>query len=344
VTERTDTDLAPTAVSVLARVKQLVDPDLADSLASLHPDIHQAAAYHLGFIEADGRPGSGGGKGIRPALAVLSAEAVGASAAVGVPGAVAVELVHNFSLLHDDIIDGDRQRRHRPTVWALFGVGQAIIVGDALQTLALQVLLAQGTDAALAAARSLSTAVAEMIAGQADDLAVECAEAVDLDVCQRMVAGKTGALLACSASIGAVLAGAGAATVDALARFGAEVGQSFQAVDDILGIWGDPTVTGKPVGSDLTAKKKTLPVALAMEADEVAAAELRALFRNGTLDESATRRAAAIIERAGGRAATETYAREHLAAALAALDGASLARRASAELRLLAEYVCEREL
>ena len=89
--------------------------------------------YHFGWSDAEGHPvGGSGGKGVRPALAILSAEAVGADAAVGIPGGVAVELVHNFSLIHDDVIDGDVERRHRPTVWALFGVGQAVIVGDAL--------------------------------------------------------------------------------------------------------------------------------------------------------------------------------------------------------------------
>ena len=121
--------------------RRLVDPALVATLQRLHPDLRRAAEYHLGYVEADGTPAAGGGKGVRPALALLSAEAVGAHAEVAVPGAVAVELMHDFSLLHDDIIDGDRERRHRPTVWALFGVGQAILVGDALQTLAHQVLL-----------------------------------------------------------------------------------------------------------------------------------------------------------------------------------------------------------
>jgi geranylgeranyl diphosphate synthase type I len=332
------------AVEVLARCRSLVEPALRGALATLHPDLRRAAEYHLGYVEADGTPGAGTGKGIRPALAVLTAEAVGEDPAVGVPGAAAIELVHNFSLLHDDIIDGDRERRHRPTVWALFGVGQAIIVGDALETLAHQVLVdGAGTDACVAADARLTRAVAEMIAGQADDMAMESEEAVTVEAGVRMAAGKTGSLLAGATALGAILAGADTATVNALDRFGAHLGLSFQAVDDILGIWGDPTVTGKPVGSDLASKKKTLPVAFAMAAAPDAAAELQALFRNGGLDEAAVGRATAIVERAGGCEATEDFAGRHLDAAVDALAGSDLDPRATDELRLVAEYVCERE-
>lgn len=335
------------AVAVLARCRRLVEPALRGALATLHPDLRRAAEYHLGYVEADGTPGAGGGKGIRPALAVLAAEGVAEDPAVGVPGAVAIELVHNFSLLHDDIIDGDRERRHRPTVWALFGVGQAIIVGDALETLAHQVLVDEAgaaTGARVAADARLTRAVAEMIAGQADDMAMESEEAVTVEAGVRMAAGKTGSLLAGATALGAILAGADSATVAALDRFGAHLGLSFQAVDDILGIWGDPTVTGKPVGSDLASKKKTLPVAFAMGAASDTAAELQALFRNGGLDEAAVRRATAVVERAGGREATEDFAARHLDAAVDALTGADLDPRAADELRLVAEYVCERDL
>jgi geranylgeranyl diphosphate synthase type I len=332
------------ATDVLSRAGRLVNPALRRALTGLHADIRRAAEYHFGFVEADGTPRAGSGKGIRPGLALLSAESVGATADVGVPAAVAVELVHNFSLLHDDIIDGDRERRHRPTVWALFGVGQAIIVGDALQTLAQQVLLSERSDESVRAAGRLTEAVAEIIAGQADDMALESEESIAVDGCVRMAAAKTGALLACAAGLGAVLAGADDGAVGALEQFGAHLGLAFQAVDDILGIWGDPAVTGKPVGSDLASKKKTLPVAFASAAEPGAAAELAALFRNGRLDHEAVRRATAAVERAGGREATEAFARDELAAALATLDTAPLDGRAAGELRLVAEYVCEREL
>ncbi len=115
------------------------------------------AAYHLGWRDADGRETlADGGKAVRPSLTLLSAEAVGGQAEAAVPGAVALELVHNFSLIHDDVMDGDTERRHRPTVWALFGVGEAIVSGDALAALAYAVLLEDDRPEAHRAARELS--------------------------------------------------------------------------------------------------------------------------------------------------------------------------------------------
>lgn len=332
-----------TAPDVLARAKALVDPALAKALTRLHPDVRHATEYHLGWVTASGEPSSGGGKGIRPALAVLSAEAVGASADVAVPGAVAVELVHNFSLLHDDIIDGDQERRHRPTVWALFGVGAGVLVGDALQTLAFQVLLEDDDAAGTGIGARLAAAVAGMIEGQAADMAFESRTRVSVEACRAMAEGKTGALLAFAASCGAALAGAGPAEVDALDAYGRHLGLAFQAADDLLGIWGAPEVTGKPVGSDLASKKKTLPIALAMAADPGAAEELAALFRNGPLDPAAVARATALVEAAGGRDATADLARQQLATALAALDRATFEPAAVAELVALAHYVCDRQ-
>jgi geranylgeranyl diphosphate synthase type I len=312
----------------------------------LNPELRNIAAYHLGWRDERGAPSpGGGGKGVRPALAVLSAEAAGADAGVGIAGGVAVELVHNFSLLHDDVIDGDRERRHRPTVWALYGVGPAVLVGDALLTLGHQVLLESGaTEGAVAAAcAELTDAVAAMIGGQADDMAFESRAAVTAEECMGMVVGKTGALLSCASAIGAVLTGAPDAVVGALRSYGSDLGVAFQAVDDILGIWGDPERTGKPRGNDLATRKKSLPVVFALETGGRAADELRALLLNGPLDEDAVARGTKLVEDCGGRRATEALARHHLDAACRALNGAELTTTACAELTDLARFVVERE-
>jgi geranylgeranyl diphosphate synthase type I len=127
---------------VLTRTRGAITPAMVAAIDRLEPDIRRQASYHLGWSDAEGRPlDSPTGKGIRPALALLSAAAAWSDPSVGIPGAVAVELVHNFSLIHDDIIDGDTERHHRPTVWSVFGVGPAIIAGDALEILAHQILL-----------------------------------------------------------------------------------------------------------------------------------------------------------------------------------------------------------
>jgi len=161
-----------TAPDALSRAREMVTPAMTEAVSRLTPDLQRVASYHLGWTDADGQPVSAsGGKGVRAALAILSAEAAWADGSVGLPGAVAIELVHNFSLIHDDVIDGDETRRHRPTVWALFGLGQAIVVGDALQTLAHRLLL--DVPGGVAAARVLADSTAAMIAGQADDIAFE---------------------------------------------------------------------------------------------------------------------------------------------------------------------------
>ena len=265
---------------MLRRCKDAVTPALAAAVSRLDPASREQTAYHLGWTELDGSPcPTGGGKAVRPALAVLSAEAAGADVATGLPGAVAVELVHNFSLLHDDLIDGDSERRHRPTVWAQWGAAAAILSGDALLALALEVLLEAPSPHGPRAAVQLAATVRELVRGQVEDVAFEQRSDVGVEECLTMAAGKTGSLLATSAAIGAVLAGAPPALTAALHTFGAEVGAAFQLVDDLLGIWGDPAVTGKPVLSDLRSRKKSLPVTYAVHHGGADGRELARLAR-----------------------------------------------------------------
>src|ERR1019366_8813015 len=266
-------------MEVLERARDLTQPLMREAVRQLAPSISEVVRYHLGWTEADGTPSPArGGKGIRPALAMLSAEATWAGAEMGAPGGVAIELVHNFSLVHDDLMDGDLERRHRPTVWALWGPSAALLAGDALATLATQVLLGSPNPAGPAAAAALGEATAEMIAGQADDLAFEKRRSVSVEECMAMSTAKTGALLGCAASIGAILAEAPLATVHALRDFGRHLGVAFQAVDDLLGIWGDPETTGKPAGNDIRQRKKSMPIVAALAAGDDGARELEGLL------------------------------------------------------------------
>jgi len=317
---------------VLDRARDLVQPPLLAAVSRLSDELQAPVRHHLG----------GGGKHVRAALALLAAEACGADAETGIPGAVAIELIHNFSLLHDDVIDGDRERRHRPTVWAEFGVGPAIIAGDALATLAMEVLLEDANPHAARAALELARASQAMIAGQADDMAFEPRTVVSVEECLTMEERKTGALLSCAAALGAILAGAPMATVDALREYGRHLGIAFQAVDDLLGIWGDPAVTGKPVGSDLRQHKKTLPIVIAVAAADGLAGEFVALLR-GRLSEREVATAAQFVEGYGGRQATMQTAEEHLATALGALESVPLAEGPAAELADVAMFVVGRD-
>jgi geranylgeranyl diphosphate synthase type I len=190
--------------------------------------------------------------------------------------------VHAFSLLHDDIMDGDTSRRRRPTVWAAYGTGPAVLAGDALFALAVETLAVEA--AGPQAVRLLSVALQDLVRGQADDLLFATRpwtgpERVRPDEYRTMAEHKTGALLGCAAALGALLGGAPPATVAALDRAGRHLGIAFQVVDDLLGIWGDPAVTGKPVYGDLREHKKTFPVLAAL--DSPAADRLSALLDRG---------------------------------------------------------------
>jgi geranylgeranyl diphosphate synthase type I len=338
---------------VLQKARDLSAPAIEAALERLSPEVRPLARYHFGLDDEHGNRASGGsnGKGVRPALSVLSAEAVGGEAEAGVPGAVAVELVHNFSLIHDDVIDNDKERRHRPTVWAIWGIGRAIIAGDALLALAQQVLLEAGSSGddlladarSGAAARCLAEATGAMIAGQALDMAFEALPGVDLESCLSMEAGKTGALLGCAACLGSVLAGAETAATDALRDYGTELGLAFQAVDDLLGIWGDPERTGKPAGNDIRQHKKTLPIAAALGAGGPLSEELAVLLATGDLTETQVKRAAELVEACGGRDKASEEANYRLGSALAALERVPLVERPATELADVARFAVARE-
>jgi geranylgeranyl diphosphate synthase type I len=332
--------------SILARAKALVDASLHEAVDSLHPGIRHMIRYHMGWVDAAGEPDARGGKAVRPAFAVLSAEAAGADASVAVPGAVAIELVHNFSLLHDDIMDEDRERRHRTTVWALYGVPAGIIAGDALMILALDVLQRRSGPAGAEACRRLLLDTGGMISGQVEDLAFEDRPHAGWDECVAMEEDKTGALFSCSACMGAILAEAPRAIVDGLAGFGMHVGLAFQAVDDLLGIWGSPEVTGKPTSSDLRQSKKSLPICGALESGGPGRDELATLladFRLREPREAELVRAVHLIESGGGRERTETYACDHLRDALDILGDLPIAPAAHDAFADLARFLGRRD-
>jgi geranylgeranyl diphosphate synthase type I len=225
--------------------------------------------YHLGWVDAQGNPlPQDGGKALRPTLCLLACEAAGGDYRKALPAAVALELVHNFSLIHDDIQDGDKERRHRPTVWAIWGSNQALNAGDsmhALSTLALGKLEGRGVplERQLEAVRLLTEACLTMIEGQYLDIVYEERLDISVEDYLDMVGRKTGALLRCSCELGALLASDDRPVIQHLARFGYYLGLAFQVKDDILGIWGQ-SVTGKPVASDIRRRKKSLPVVYAL--------------------------------------------------------------------------------
>lgn len=334
-TARTDHDLG---INAIRRARELTEPVLRELVGRLGPSLGDVGRYHFGW-----RTGCGGsaGKAIRSTMAVLAAEAVGAEASAAVPAAAAVELVHNFSLIHDDIIDSDELRRGQPAVWKEYGVPAAILLGDALHSEAFGVLLNSGNANAAPAAVRLSTVLREVVVGQADDVRFTerpwtGERAVSVAEYQAMAEAKTGALLAFSAAAGALLGGADKAVADCFDRLGRHLGLAFQCTDDVLGIWGDPANTGKPVFGDLREGKRSLPVIAALTAGGSASERLGVLVERGVRTDSELRLAADLVAEAGGRDFAEAEAARHLAGAQDCLTSLSMPADARATFDALA--------
>ncbi|MHA6799784.1 polyprenyl synthetase family protein [Bounagaea algeriensis] len=334
--------------AALTTARESIEPMLRAAVDRLDPDTRRVCTYHFGWTGVRGTATDEGGKALRPALVLLSARAAAAAvdsetaAEQAVPAAVAVELVHNFSLLHDDVMDADTSRRHRPAAWTVFGPSAALLGGDALLGLATEVLLESGSPWATNSARTLAATTRTLIAGQSADLDFERRAGVTLDECLRMAHDKTAALLGCATSIGAVHRGAEEAFVARLRGFGRELGMAFQLVDDLLGLWGDPEVTGKPVLSDLRARKKTLPVVHALSSATRCGQRLRALYaQEDPLTEDQLHEAAEMVQQAGSEGWARAECDRRLTAARAYLP--PMSTEAGTSLTELAEFIVRRQ-
>ncbi len=231
--------------------------------------LYDMIRYHLGWLDESLRPArSNPGKRIRPRLCLLTCAATGTSPERAMAPATAVELVHNFSLVHDDIQDRSQYRRHRRTVWDVWGDAQAINAGDGLLVLA-QLALAEDEETdpqrKVRALRALNNACRLLCEGQYLDLEYERRVAVTPEDYYAMIERKTGALLETSCFLGALYGLADEAALEAYSSFGRYLGLAFQVRDDYLGVWGDPEETGKPTADDVTSKKKALPLVYALK-------------------------------------------------------------------------------
>jgi geranylgeranyl diphosphate synthase type I len=312
-------------------------PDIAELIADIEAEIlrvvqgtdpatagvYEMCRYHLGL------DGSGStGKRMRPLLGLLAYASITGDHRGALPGAAAVELGHNFSLVHDDIEDDDRERRHRPTLWALHGIPQAINTGDMLFSLS-RIALHRLTDlgfpdrTVLRLMRLYDDTCVALCEGQYLDIwMAEHDDGLSVELYFDMIGRKTAALISASIEAGAVLAINDETIIDRYRAFGWDLGIAFQLNDDLLGIWGPERATGKEA-SDVPRKKKTLPVIYAFEHATPADRErLVALYANGSLASAQTAEIVEILERAGGRDYTRDQARLHRDRALAALDAA----------------------
>src|SRR6266542_3857456 len=281
--------------------------------------------YQLGWRDEQLEPADvAPGKLLRPQLTLLACRAAGGDPRQALPLAAGLQLIHDFSLIHDDIEDNSDMRRGRPTVWKLWGVAQGINAGDGMLVvahLALHRLSAVGVQAevALEVLRRFDETILTICEGQFLDLSFEGDLRISEADYLAMISRKTAALAAASAGLGAIVGGADAATAKALFDFGQNLGLAFQVQDDVLGIWGDPELTGKPFAADLYRRKVSLPTIYALHGAEQREGLARLYGKKRPGDED-VRRILDILEQAGARGLTEGVAASYHKEALAALD------------------------
>lgn len=291
--------------------------------------------YHMGWLDADLNPiNAPQGKRLRPVFCMLACEAVGGQIEQALPAAAAVEILHNFSLIHDDIEDNSDTRRHRKTVWKLWGLAHGINVGDAmfaLSFLTLGEMQHRGVPAGvvLRAQQIFAETCIALTEGQYLDMEFERRTEITLDEYMRMIGNKTAALIAGAMRIGALVGGADEAHADRYAGFGENLGLAFQIIDDVLGIWGDESNTGKSASSDILTRKKTLPVVYAW--DDPA---LRALYARETLNEQDVAQVVDILERHRAREFATQLAQQFAEKSVRCLTGETVnpARQAILDL------------
>jgi geranylgeranyl diphosphate synthase type I len=304
--------------------------------------LHDMLAYHMGW-KADGETAVVSGKRIRPLLVLLVCSAAGGDWSLAIPGAVAVELIHNFSLIHDDIEDRSPLRRGRPTVWKKWGIPQAINTGDAMFALAHleAVRLAQTVNPSigLQAVEILQSTCLHLTQGQYLDLSYETRHDLTVDDYWFMVEGKTAALIAASAELGALAALSDEQVSNRYRQFGRLLGIAFQVQDDQLGIWGNSSLTGKSSQSDLVTGKITLPIIYGLSK----AGEFAARWKRGPVQPAEVPEVIGLLEEEGGKEFTNNEAIRFYNEAMTALEEAAPRGYAGEALRDLALSLVNRQ-
>lgn len=332
-----------------------IDAELREITRSPHESLgayYGMLHYHLGWTDEELKPiQTSSGKRLRPLLCLLSCQALDGDPRQALPASCAIELIHNFSLVHDDIQDDSQTRRGRRTVWDIWGLDHGINVGDglfALAHLALHRLSEHGVPPSRqqAASSALDRACLALCEGQFFDMAFEDSLKVGLDQYVWMIRHKTAALLAAAAEIGAVLATDDALLIERFRQFGEYLGLAFQIQDDILGTWGDEQITGKSAASDIRDRKKTLPVVYALNQphDRQAASQLSEAYSGqAPLDDDAIQSVLDILHDVGARQHAEEMALNYYQLALTSLDDTGLERTAQHNLRALASSLLGRQ-
>ncbi|MFQ5996193.1 MAG: polyprenyl synthetase family protein [Dehalococcoidales bacterium] len=334
---------------VLERYRIEIDAELRSVLAERQSPLYDMMRYHFGWIDERGNPQQSlVGKALRPTLCLLACEAVGGEYRRALPAAAALELVHNYSLIHDDIQDDDRERRHRPTVWSIWGKPQAINAGTAMRILANIALLrleSHGVplEKQWRIQRLLDETSLRLIEGQYLDISYESRFDITVSDYLRMIEGKTASLIACAMEVGALLGTDDEGLIESFRSIGRHIGLAFQIRDDLLGTWGNKEETGKPLASDIRRRKKTLPIAYALEkAQDGLKEELVNIYRNGALDDTAVTAVLRILEQTGAQTIAREMTEQFCRAASQTVGRLALVPSGRHDIEALVSFVLER--
>ncbi len=340
----------------LALVVSRYRPDLEKALReaipseSAAPDLYDILRYHLGWLDENLAPTRArGGKLLRPTLCLLACEAVGGNYRQALPTAVALELLHNFSLIHDDVEDRGQERHGRRTVFARWGEPLAVNAGDAMLILSQLALLREVPDGLSPATlvsmiRLLNQCCLRLTEGQHLDLTLEGNPALTQEQYLAIISGKTAALLGCAAQLGALAGGASLEASEPFRQFGENLGLGFQIQDDVLGIWGDPRETGKPAAADVAGRKVTLPVILALQrAPPSVRARLAVIYQTPAPTSDQVAEAVGHLDTLGVRAEAERLAAAYVGRARVDLEAARPRPGPGAELWALARSLIGRK-
>lgn len=330
---------------LLQTMLPLIEAELQKQVARLDDPrtrpFHAMLTYHMGWT-GEGAGPEAAGKRIRPLLVLLTTASCGADWHSALPAAAAVELVHNFSLVHDDIEDHSDKRRGRTTLWKKWGLAQGTNAGDGLFVLSNLALADLSADYpapfVLRAARILHQTCLDLTRGQFLDISYENRADLTVEDYWPMVSGKTAALLAACCLIGALLGGADEARQQAFRAFGHHLGLAFQVQDDILGIWGDEALTGKSAASDLVEGKKSLPVLFGLEKG----GKFAKRWAQGPVRAGEVGKLAKVLEAESARASAQEAARQMTDLALENLRAAHPQGEAGASLQSLADKLLRR--
>jgi geranylgeranyl diphosphate synthase type I len=339
-----------TLPAILQGYRSDINSALRNRLAGYSLPVYQILRYSMGWSDVDGNPRAATeGKALRPSLCLLACEATGGQRRKALPAAVSLELIHNFSLIHDDIQDRDETRHHRPTAWSVWGEPKALVAGNVLRVVAdvsLWDLLEEGvtSEEALEATGLLTEAYLEMIEGQYLDLSYEGRPDIGMNEYLNMISKKTGALIRCALNVGAAIGTRDRAIVQAFRECGRSLGFVFQIRDDALGIWGNPDTTGKPVGADIRRKKNTLPVVYAMSRSRGKDKDLLMnIYREPRVSDTQVATVLDILEDVKAKEYAENLASEHCEIALESLSTVEMAAEARDDILEIAHFLLVRQ-